>query len=94
MLFLLHIQKTIGQCRLMLRNVSFSDCCVADVTRFTPKAHVSPYDDGSSPHEAVIINIVAPRKERSYGLSPSDVQNIADTIKDLLQKDPYKIDRK
>ena len=85
---------TEGHCRLMLRDVSFSDCCVADLTRFSPKPHTLPHYDCTA-HDAVIVSIVAPRKDKSnLGLSGSDVQNIGDAIKDLLQKDPYKIDRK
>ena len=79
----------------MLRDVSFSDCCVADLTRFPLlKPHTLPHYD-STAHDAVIVSIVAPRKERSgLGLSGNDVQNIGDAIKDLLQNDPYQIDRK
>ncbi|XP_019853314.1 PREDICTED: uncharacterized protein LOC109582795 isoform X2 [Amphimedon queenslandica] len=88
-------EKTTGNCRIMLREVSFSDCCVADVTRFTPKPHSHPYDGDTNPHDAVIISIVAPRKDKNnHGLTVNDVQHIGDSIKDLLQKEPYKIDRK
>lgn len=85
------LQKTRGQCRLILKDVTLSNCCVSDVPRFDTQPHFNPYSIKGSPFNAVVLSIHAPRKEGGYGLSTNDIQEISTSIKDVLHSPPYNI---